>query len=107
MHRTPTVNLNAYSSSDSNQSPPSSSFKIDTEVQTDYSSAFDSEYSLIGSSALRLQEDNKKIKDELLRLNTDLKQKYERELKKVQASRETIKTLLIQKSRMERKQVNF
>lgn len=101
--RTPTVNLNAYSSSDSNQSPPSSSFKVDAAIQTEYSEN-NSEYSFSNTLIFRqLEEKNK----EVLRLNVELKAKYEKEKKKNLSSRETLKSLLIQKSRMERKHVNF
>lgn len=101
--RTPNANM-TYSSSDSNQSPPSYSFKVDTGIQTDSLEVLNSEYLYSNPLIFRQMEDKQK---ELLRLNAELKSKYEKEKKKNQSSRETLKNLLIQKSRMERKQVFF
>ncbi|KAI1721198.1 protein kinase domain-containing protein [Ditylenchus destructor] len=103
--RIPTVGV-VYSSSDgsnSNQSPPSSSSanRVEVEVQTDVIPEID------GGGAIRqLQEDLKKdqFKQELMRMNNELKQSLEIQRAKVRASKETIKQLLIKQSRMERKQ---
>lgn len=97
-------NITAYSSGDSNQSPPSSSSsKIEAEVQTD--AILELEY----SGLKQAQEDFKKdkYKEELLRINSELKQSLEIQRAKVRASKETIKSLLVKQSRMERKQVIF
>jgi hypothetical protein len=53
------------------------------------------------------KHDEKKAKEieTLLRANTDLKQTLEVQKSKVRASKETIKRLLVEQSRMERKQV--
>ena len=90
----------AYSSSDSNsnQSPPSAlSAKIEKGVQTTEN------FDLTEAG----KQDEKKAKEieGLLRANTDLKQSLEVHKGKVRASKETIKRLLVEQSRMERKQV--
>lgn len=87
------------SSVDSNQSPPSSSSSREVEVQTD----------LVFESEMRVQDDFKKdkYKDELLRINAELRQCIDVQKAKIRASKETIKNLLVQQSRMERKQVIF
>jgi hypothetical protein len=55
------------------------------------------------------KQDEKKTKEieNLLRTNTELKQTLEVQRGKVRASKETIKRLLVEQSRMERKQVNL
>lgn len=54
----------------------------------------------------RLQDEKKaKEVENLLRINEELKQSLEVQRSKVRASKETIKRLLIEQSRMERKQV--
>uniref|UniRef100_A0A915EVB0 Protein kinase domain-containing protein n=1 Tax=Ditylenchus dipsaci TaxID=166011 RepID=A0A915EVB0_9BILA len=102
MNRTPNNVALLYSSSDSNQSPPSSSSsKMEAEVQTDALADFEA-----AGSLKQMQEDFKKdqYKNELVRMNNELKQNLEIQRSKVRASRETIKSLLIKQSRMERKQ---
>lgn len=53
--------------------------------------------------------DEKKAKEveNLVRMNTELKQSLDVQKAKVKASKETIRRLLIEQSRMERKQVSF
>lgn len=98
-------NMATYSFSDSNQSPPSSSsfLRIEAEVQTD--AILELEY----TGSRQSQEDFKKdkYKEELLRINSELKQSLEIQRAKVRASKETIKSLLVKQSRMERKQVLY
>ena len=87
-----------YSSSDSNLSPPSTTIilsKTEKCVQT------------IESGDLSDKQDEKKSKEieNLMRATTELKQVLEVQRTKVRASKETIKRLLVEQSRMERKQV--
>lgn len=94
-------NIATYSSGDSNQSPSSSSSRVEAEVQTD--PIFEFEY--IGTRQDDFKKD--KYKEELLRINSELKQSLEIQKAKVRASKETIECLLVKQSRMERKQVFF
>lgn len=101
-NRTPNNVAIVYSSSDSNQSPPTaSSSRIEAEVQTEVINEFE-----VAGHLKQYQEDQKKdqYKTELLKMNAELKQSLESQRAKVRASKETIKSLLIKQSRMERKQ---
>lgn len=90
------TNITAYSSSsDSNQSPPS--MKTEKGVQTNES--FDP------MEAGKIDEKKTKEIEGLVRANTELKQTLEVQKGKVRASKETIKRLLVEQSRMQRKQV--
>nr|CAD2172947.1 unnamed protein product [Meloidogyne enterolobii] len=87
-----------YSGSDSNLSPPSTTnlnfSKTEKSVQT------------IESGDLSDKQDEKKSKEieNLVRATTELKQVIEVQRIKVRASKETIRRLLVEQSRMERKQ---
>ncbi|KAL3116072.1 hypothetical protein niasHT_007372 [Heterodera trifolii] len=88
---------NAYPSSDSNQSPPPQNARAEKGVQAGGDSPEQSEMSK--------QMDDKKAKEveNLLRINMELKQSLEVHKSKVRASKETIKRLMVEQSRMERK----
>uniref|UniRef100_A0A914DBN8 Protein kinase domain-containing protein n=1 Tax=Acrobeloides nanus TaxID=290746 RepID=A0A914DBN8_9BILA len=96
---TPTHILQAYSSSDSNQSPPSAS-KIKSEVAVQTESACEPG---------KIEEDRPSDKyieeiSRLTRLNVECKTQLEIEKSRVKASKGTIKHLLVQQSTMQRKQ---
>uniref|UniRef100_A0A914HE53 Protein kinase domain-containing protein n=1 Tax=Globodera rostochiensis TaxID=31243 RepID=A0A914HE53_GLORO len=87
-----------YPSSDSNQSPPpQQTIRAEKAVQAGMDSPEQGE--------LGKQMDDKKAKEveNLLRINGELKQSLELHKAKVRASKETIKRLMVEQSRMERK----
>ena len=89
----------SYSSSDSNLSPPNGApTRIEAEVQTDVAEL----------NAVR-QEDMKKAEDmaSIKRLNDSLKTQLETKTQRIRACNETIKRLLIEQSKVERKQVRI
>lgn len=85
--------------SDSTQSPPLQPNKAEKCVQTNVESHEQGEISR--------QADEKKAKEmeNLVRMNTELKQNLEVQRIKIRASKETIRRLLVEQSRMERKKV--
>lgn len=94
-----TPNHLAYSSSDSNQSPPSGSkTKVEVAVQTDMS---------LDVEKMDENRNEKYIEEisRLTRMSNDVKTQLELEKARVKASKETIRRLMVQQSTMERKQV--